>query len=118
MEFPLIRCILYGVSGILAAGESLRILALTNFARMWDGQLVPLLAGCPNLEELYLAPFRVGPEMPLDFRELWPRLQKLRVLVLDLISPSGFLSPVSVWHSLPCSEDLMLAFYSSAILLW
>ena len=92
---------MHALSGILAAGKSLRILALHNFSRHFDGELVSVLAGCPHLEELYLAPFRVPAEKPMNFVQMWPCLQNLRILVLDLISPSGFVSPVSTFPSHP-----------------
>lgn len=81
--------VISAVSIVCNAG-SLRFLALHNLEVAFAGDLAPVLAGLPHLEELYLAPFRVHPEEPLSFTKLWPSVQNLHTLVLDVISEGGF----------------------------
>ncbi|CAL8464830.1 g4365 [Coccomyxa elongata] len=73
--------------------SSLRFLALHNFEVPFAGELASAVAGLPHLEELYLAPFRVPADQPFSFTKLWPSVQILHTLVLDVISEGGFEAP-------------------------
>ncbi len=74
----------------------MRYLALHNNDVEFNQDLGQLLAGYPNLEELYLAPFQTsGQDKPFVFSQLLqPCLQSLRLLALNLFNPTGFVSPV------------------------
>lgn len=79
---------------MVSSAGSLQFLALHNFEVPFAGELASAVAGLPHLEELYLAPFRVPADQPFSFTKLWPSLQNLHTLVLDVISEGGFEAPV------------------------
>ncbi|BDA50425.1 hypothetical protein COCOBI_16-1010 [Coccomyxa sp. Obi] len=87
--------------------NSLRFLALHNFEVPFEGDLASMLAGFPHLEELYLAPFRVLADQPISFTKLWPSMQNLRTLVLDVISEGGFAAPGDMME-LPNLEIILI----------
>ena len=67
---------------------TLRVLALYNKEEYYDGQLECLVQKCRGLQELYLSNFHTQSVKPPKFARLWPALQKLRVLVLDVVNNS------------------------------